>query len=104
MDRNYVSSHPYVSSQVWACSRWFFLARLGLVGLLALSGHPRAGLELGYKAATVTDFPVSLLYPFSSKAGPVLADIVGPMWWFYLPIAGWWRTSGWRSKSRRGAI
>jgi hypothetical protein len=91
-------------AQVWAFSRRFFFVRLAFVGFLVLSGHPQAGLELGYKAALFADFPVSLLYLIDPKTGPMLAAIVGPIWWFFLPIVGWWLIWRRRDKSNRDAI
>jgi hypothetical protein len=93
-----------IPAQVWISSRRCFLARLIFVGVLVLSGHPQAGLELGYKPALVADFPVSLLYLIAPKAGPYVAAIVGPIWWFFVPIAGWWLIWGRSNKSDRDAI
>jgi hypothetical protein len=93
-----------VPARVWAVGRWLLFARLGFVGLILLSGHPQAGLELGYKPALVADFPVSLLYLISPKAGPLLAAVVGPIWWFFLPLICWWLIRAWRAKSRHRAI
>jgi hypothetical protein len=93
-----------VPTQVWVFSRFFFLARLTFVGFLVLSGHPQAGLELGYKPALVADFPVSLLYLIAPKAGPYVAAIVGPIWWFFLPIVGWWLIWGRSNRPNRDAI
>src|ERR1700722_2794366 len=51
-----------IPTQVWIFGRRLFWVRIAFVGLLVLGGHPKAGLELGYKPALVADFPVSLLY------------------------------------------
>jgi hypothetical protein len=93
-----------IPAQVWIFGRRFLLVRIAFVGLLVLSGHPKAGLELGYKPALVADFPVSLLYLIAPKAGPYLAAIVGPIWWFFLPVAGWWLIWGRGDKSNRDPI
>jgi hypothetical protein len=93
-----------IPPRVWVLGRRFFFARLIFVGFLVLSGHPQAALELGYKPALVADFPVSLVYLVAPIPGPTLAAIVGPIWWFFLPIVGWWLIWGRRDKSSRNAI
>ena len=93
-----------VPSHVWTLSRRFCLGRLIFVALLVLSGHARAALELGYKPALVADFPVSLLYLVIPIPGPTLAAIVGPIWWYFLPVVGWWLISGRREKPSGDAI
>jgi hypothetical protein len=92
-----------IPSRVWALSRRLFFCRLAYVGLLVLSGHPQAALQLGYKPALLADFPISLLYLVGPTSGSTLAAIVGPIWWFFLPIVCWliW---GRRDNSGRDAI
>ena len=82
-----------IPRRVLLASRWLALGRLTFTLLLILSGHPQAGLELGYKAALISDFPASLLY-FGPASGPILAAVVGPIWWFVLPIVVWWLIAG----------
>ena len=93
-----------IPSRVWVLGRRFFLARLAVVVFLVLSGHPQAALELGYEPALIADFPISLLYLVSPISGPLLAAIVGPIWWFLLPIVVWWLIWGRRIKARSDAI
>jgi hypothetical protein len=92
-----------IPARVWTLSRSLFYCRLAFVGLLVLSGHPEAALQWGFKPALVADFPVSLLYLVSPISGPTIDAIVGPIWWFFLPIVCWliW---GRRDKSGRDAI
>ena len=93
-----------VPTQVRTFSLCFLLVRLTFVGFLVLSGHPQAGLELGYKPALVADFPVSLLYLIAPNTGAYVAAIVGPIWWFFLPIVGWWLIWGRSNKSNRDGL
>jgi len=91
-----------IPTQVWTFSWRFFFIRLAFAAFLVLSGHPQAGLAFGFKPALVVDFPISLLYLIDPKRGPMLAAIVGPIWWFFfLPILGWWLIWGRRSSATR---
>jgi hypothetical protein len=90
-----------VPSRVWVFARVLFFVRLAFVSFLVLSGHPQPALQLGYKPALALDFPISLFYVFVGPIhGPTFAAIVGPIWWFFLPIVGWWLIWGRRGDSR----
>jgi hypothetical protein len=83
---------------VWAWCAVLCAARLWFVLFFVLSGHPEAALRLAHVPSEIIDFPASLVYFLVPQHASLLESVVGPIWWFLMPLGVWWLIWGRRRK------
>lgn len=87
---------------------WILAVLLSCIRIVAFLGvwlnlrTDEAQWQLAYLPFLVFDFPASIIYFQSWAPIPLAEAIVGPIWWFALPIGIWWLVKGRRihAKSR----
>ena len=84
---------------VWARCAALCAARLLFVLFFVLSGHPEAALRLAQGPSEIIDFPASIVYLVVPLHASLLQSIVGPIWWFFMPLGVWWLIWGRRRKT-----
>lgn len=70
---------------------------LAFVVVRATAGSD-AQWQLAYLPLWIIDFPISAVYFIAPLPIPTAEAIIGPIWWFFLPISIW---AFRRSRSRR---
>jgi hypothetical protein len=74
------------------------ILRLALFMLIWLYNNTAdAQWQLAYLPFLAIDFPVSLFY--TKLPVPIPEGLIGPMWWFLMPLSVWWLIWG-RRKPR----
>lgn len=64
----------------------------------ATAGHD-AQWQLAYAPLWVADLPVSVVYLYLGVPIPIAEAVIGPVWWFLLPVMVW-RGVRWWSRGR----
>ena len=83
-------------------SAGFAALRFVAVMIVVANQSHDAQWQLSYIPFWIADFPVSLTYHFLPAPWPEV--IVGPVWWFFLPILLWGIYNALRSRlARTGA-
>jgi hypothetical protein len=76
----------------------FFVLRVALFTIIWLhTDTSDAQWQLAYVPFLAIDFPVSLVY--TKLPVPIPEGLIGPIWWFLMPLGIWWLIWG-RRKAR----
>ncbi len=75
--------------------------RLSLFFYIYFNQSTDAQWQLDYFPLWIIDFPISIIYFVASVPIPLAEGIIGPIWWFFLPLI-FWKVMKWlkRVKSR----
>jgi uncharacterized protein (DUF2062 family) len=77
---------PLTYPSIWILSASCALLRLLLfVALNATQSHD-AQWQLTYWPLWVIDFPISLVYLLGALPVPAAEAVLGPIWWFLMPL------------------
>ena len=76
--------------RIWLLCFIFAAARAAAFFLIFLNQSSDALWQFEYLPLWIADFPLSLLYFAFELPIPTAEGIIGPIWWFLLPLAIWW--------------
>jgi hypothetical protein len=76
------------SRKIWILSAALATVRLSIFAAIYLTDSHDAQWQLSYLPLWVVDLPISFSYHWI--AFPLAEGIIGPAWWFFLPILLWW--------------
>lgn len=89
-----------VPRRVWVICTALSTARIVTFLFVYFSdgGTASAQWQLAFLPFLAIDFPASALYELRFMPIPLTEAIVGPIWWFLMPLGVWWLVVGRRSK------
>src|ERR1039457_2942776 len=88
-----------IPRKVWILSATLASVRfLAFLGIYANQSHD-AQWQLSYFPLWVVDFPISVAY-FVCPV-PFAEAVIGPIWWFFVPMIIWWLFRSRKSKQKK---
>jgi hypothetical protein len=82
-------------SRVLLICGYLFVARIALFLAIWLGNDTSwAQWQLAYLPFLAIDFPISLIY--TKFPVPIPEGLMGPIWWFLMPLGMWWLIWGHR--------
>jgi hypothetical protein len=79
------------------CGAFAAVRLAGFFAIYMTQSHD-AQWQLSYLPLWISDFPVSLIYFWAALPIPAAEGIIGPIWWFFLPLGIWWTWRRWQSR------
>ena len=90
-----------IPRRVWIVCGTLSAVRIALFLVIYLSGNTySAQWQLAYVPFLFIDLPASIIYLTAGWPVPVPEAIVGPLWWFFMPLGVWWLV--WGRRKRKG--
>lgn len=95
----YIIAIMRVPRTVWNWSIALFGLRIAMFLIIYANQSHDAQWQLSYFPLWIADFPLSLSY--GAFPIPEAEAIIGPLWWFLLPLLIWWLFRGRRRASKK---
>jgi hypothetical protein len=84
--------------KIWVCSTVLALVRFLVFLVIHANQSHDAQWQLAYLPLWIVDFPISIAY-FACPI-PWAEALIGPVWWFFLPIFIWRLVQAWKNRKK----